>query len=161
MNENEPPRAEDEQPANAASTMDDNAGPSHPSTNDPSSGDGLPAGPVVAVAPIRVESPNRLHDEHPGSRARRVRAERAAVREALAGSKLAPGPWLVRLVRLAPRRLDDDNATSSMKAVRDEVAAWLGVDDRDPRVRFLVEQERAKSYGVRIEVRTASSEARS
>jgi hypothetical protein len=152
MNENEPPKAEDEQRASAASTMDDSARSSLAAPHVPSSGDGAPAGPVVVEVPTRVESPNRLHDEHPGSRARRVRAERAAVREAVAGSKLPPGPWLVRLVRLAPRRLDDDNATASMKAVRDEVAAWLGVDDRDSRVRFVVEQERAKGYAVRIVV---------
>jgi hypothetical protein len=155
MNENEPPRAEDEQRTNVAPTMVDSAGSSLASTHNPPIRSDTPAGPVVVEAPIRVESPNRLHDEHPGSRARRVRGERAAVREALADSKLPPGPWLVRLVRLAPRRLDDDNATASMKAVRDEVAAALGVDDRDSRVRFVVEQERARVYGVRIVVARA------
>jgi hypothetical protein len=58
----------------------------------------------------------------------------------------------VRLVRLAPRRLDDDNATAGMKGARDEVARWLDVDDCDPRVRFVVEQEQAPAYGVRIVV---------
>jgi hypothetical protein len=155
MSENEPPRAEDEQRTSAATTMDDSAGSPLASTHAPPSCTDTAAGPVVAVAPIRVESPNRLHDEHPGSRARRVRGERSAVREALARFKPQAGPWLVRLFRLAPRRLDDDNATASMKAVRDEVAAWLGVDDRDPRVRFVVEQERAKTYAVRIVVARA------
>jgi hypothetical protein len=107
---------------------------------------------VVRVdVPIRVESPNRLHAEHPLSRARRVRKERAAVREALDRFKPPPGPWLVTLVRVAPRRLDDDNAVASMKAPRDATAAWLAVDDRDPRVRFVVEQERG-AYGLRIDV---------
>jgi hypothetical protein len=160
MNENGPPKAEDEQRTSAATTMDDSAGSPLASTGTPPSGTDAPAAPVVVEVPIRVESPNRLHDEHPGSRARRVRGERAAVREALAPLPLPEGPWLVRLFRLAPRRLDDDNATASMKAVRDEVAAWLGVDDRDPRVRFIVEQERAKTYAVRIEVGTMANEVR-
>jgi hypothetical protein len=158
MSENEPPKAEEEPRASAASTMDDDTRSSRPSTHDPPTDTDTTAGPVAVEVPIRVESPNRLHDEHPGSRARRVRAERAAVREALAGSRAPPAPWRVRLIRLAPRRLDDDNATASMKALRDEVAAWLGVDDRDPRVRFVVEQERAKGYAVRIEVGSALAE---
>jgi hypothetical protein len=110
------------------------------------------AGPVVRVeVPIRVQSPNRLHAEHPGDRARRVRRERSAVREALARFDPPPGPWIVYLVRFAPRGLDDDNAVAAMKAVRDEVAKWLDVDDGDARVRFVVGQERGR-YAVRVEV---------
>jgi len=62
----------------------------------------------------------------------------------------------VTLVRLAPRRLDDDNATAAMKGARDETAVWLRVDDGDEaRVRFVVEQERATGYAVRIVVEHA------
>jgi hypothetical protein len=54
-------------------------------------------------------------------------------------------------VRFGPRTLDDDNATASMKAVRDEVASWLRVNDGDrSRVRFVVVQEGAPFYGVGI-----------
>jgi hypothetical protein len=52
-----------------------------------------------------------------------------------------------------------DNATASMKAVRDEVAAWRCVDDRDSRVRFVVEQERANEYGVRSVVEHVKGES--
>lgn len=64
-------------------------------------------------------------------------------------------PCEVRIVRLAPAQLDDDNLARACKAVRDEVAAWLGVDDRDPRVTWVCAQEKAPRgvYGVRILVR--------
>jgi hypothetical protein len=42
----------------------------------------------------------------------------------------------VTLTRISPRELDDDNLASAMKHVRDGVADALGVDDRDPRVRW-------------------------
>jgi hypothetical protein len=63
----------------------------------------------------------------------------------------------VVLTRITPsaRGLDDDNLGSSFKAIRDEVAAWLGIDDRDPRVRWRCEQEKGapKVWAVRIEIR--------
>ena len=111
-------------------------------------------GRVVVEVAIRVQSPNRR--EHYLSRARRVRGERAAVRTALERLAPPPLPWRVTLVRLAPRRLDDDNATAAMKGARDETAVWLRVDDGDEaRVRFVVEQERATGYAVRIVVEHA------
>lgn len=69
------------------------------------------------------------------------------------------GSWLpcvVTLTRIAPRELDDDNLTSSTKSVRDSVADRLGVDDRDPRVRWEYGQERGgvREYAVRVEIRT-------
>jgi hypothetical protein len=114
-------------------------------------------GRVIRVeVPIRVQSPNRLHAEHPLGRARRVRRERAAVRAALDAFRPPTAPWLVTLVRVGPRCIDDDNAVAAMKGVRDEVAKWLGVSDRDPLVRFAVEQERGP-YVARIEVHTTEA----
>lgn len=40
-------------------------------------------------------------------------------------------PLVVTLVRVAPRKLDGDNLQGALKAIRDEVAACLGVDDGD------------------------------
>jgi hypothetical protein len=139
--------------ANAVPTPSDDERPAPASTAAPAEEPDASASRLVRVeVPIRVESPNRLHAEHPGSRARRVRRERSAVREALDPFEPPAGPWLVRLARVAPRRLDDDNAVAAMKGVRDEVASWLRVDDGDSRVRFVVAQERAATYGVRIVV---------
>jgi hypothetical protein len=69
----------------------------------------------------------------------------------LAGS----GPWCVRLTRLssAAKPLDDDAPPGACKAVRDAVAAALGVDDGDARLAFAYAQERRKGpLAVRIEV---------
>jgi hypothetical protein len=82
--------------------------------------------------------------EHWRARARRVKAEREAAAWALHGASRPPLPLLVRLWRIAPSNgLDDDNLAGALKAVRDEVAVFLGVDDRDRRaVRYVYEQRR-------------------
>lgn len=53
-------------------------------------------------------------------------------------------------MRVAPGRLDDDNLARACKAVRDEVAAWLGVDDGDPRISWVTAQEKSSAYATRI-----------
>lgn len=88
--------------------------------------------------------------EHHMARARRVEKERQAVASALyfGGAQLE-----VTLTRIAPSKgLDGDNCVSSLKACRDEVAHWLGIDDGDQRLHFVYEQERGP-WAVRIEVR--------
>lgn len=63
-------------------------------------------------------------------------------------------PLLVRMTRVAPRGLDTDNLGSSLKAIRDGVADWLGRDDGDPLVLWEYEQRRGKprEYAVLIEL---------
>ena len=68
-----------------------------------------------------------------------------------------PGlPLEVELVRVAPRSLDSDNLTSSLKAVRDGVADWLGVDDGDERVRWTYGQRKGKPREYLVEIGVAS-----
>ena len=64
-------------------------------------------------------------------------------------------PCNVRIVRVAPSRLDDDNLARAAKAVRDQLAEWLGVDDRDERVSWSVAQTKGgvREYAVRVIVR--------
>lgn len=108
-----------------------------------------PARVIVEVPGLEPPSPNR-HTHHL-TKARDVRGTREAVRDALAPFTPPPLPCLVALVRFGRRTLDDDNATASMKAVRDEVASWLRVNDGDTsRVRFVVVQEVAPAHGVGI-----------
>lgn len=80
--------------------------------------------------------------EHWAARARRVAKERMMVRLALSVQSRPKLPLLVTLTRCAPRQLDSDNAVGALKAVRDEVAAWLGVDDRDERIEWVVAQSK-------------------
>ena len=58
----------------------------------------------------------------------------------------------VTITRLGPRLFDPDNNVSACKDVVDAVAAWVGVDDRDPRYEWVWRQEKSKSYGVQIKV---------
>jgi hypothetical protein len=95
--------------------------------------------------------------EHWRPKAARVKRERAAVRLVLTSRDAPALPLTVTLVRCSPWLLDDDNAVGAMKAVRDEVAAWLGIDDRDPQVTWRVEQEKCPRVGagtvIRLEAR--------
>lgn len=92
--------------------------------------------------------------EHWGDKAKRARKQRetacmCALAETLFGpvaAALADGsPLVVTITRIAPRQLDDDNLAASGKHVRDGIADALGIDDRDPRVRWRYEQ--AKGIG--------------
>lgn len=96
------------------------------------------------------------------ARHRRVRQEREAValmlRSFLRRLPKAQRPQLpvdVHLVRVSPgtRPMDDDGVVAALKAVRDQVAEELGVDDgRSELLRFTYAGERGP-WGVRIHVR--------
>lgn len=91
---------------------------------------------------------------HWAAKARIVKAERQAV--ALMCKAITPAlvPCAVRLTRTSPGELDDDNLRGALKAVRDELARLLGIDDRDPRVRWFYAQAKGKrgQYAVGVEV---------
>jgi hypothetical protein len=100
---------------------------------------------VIRLAGLRTG--RGLNDrEHWRVRAKRVKAEKdAAAWELARWAEKPPLPCVVTLTRFAPSNgLDDDNLAGSLKGVRDAVAAWLGVDDRDrKRVKYVYEQQRA------------------
>lgn len=112
-----------------------------------------PALPVYVELPLRIESvANRR--EHWAAKARRTKAHRLA---ALAVPE-HPLPCVVTLIRVAPRKLDDDNLASGFKALRDGIADRLGVDDADPRVTWKYGQVRgkAKEYAARVKIEAAA-----
>jgi hypothetical protein len=90
--------------------------------------------------------------EHHFARARRVKAEeRNAVAWILNGKTRPALPVVVTMTRSAPSKgLDGDNLAGSLKAVRDQVAQWLGVDDADQRVTWKYGQCRGP-WGVEVE----------
>lgn len=101
--------------------------------------------------PLRIESTLNKR-EHWGKRAQRTKLHRFAS----IAVQPHPLPCVVRVVRIAPRKLDShDNLRAGCKALVDGIAKRLGVDDADPRVRWEYDQERgrAKEYAVRIEIR--------
>ena len=95
--------------------------------------------------------------EHWAERHKRRSAQRGLVAWSfkLSSEKPPPLPVVVTLTRISPRMLDvGDNLNSSMKAVRDEVAKQLGIDDADPRVTWFYEQRKGdpKKQAVEIEI---------
>lgn len=64
------------------------------------------------------------------------------------------GAIVVRIVRVAPHRLDGDNLEAAFKRVRDGVARCLEVDDRHQSVEYVIDDERGavREYAVRFEV---------
>lgn len=91
--------------------------------------------------------------EHHMARARRVKKEREAVMWMTNGKTPPAVPCIVTLTRVGPTSgLDLDNLQSSQKAVRDQIAQWLGIDDRDLRVTWKYDQRREKAWGVEVVV---------
>lgn len=105
----------------------------------------------MILVPIKTVSSLNAR-EHFAVRAKRVRAERQGVAWLLKGQQRPPIPCSVRLTRVAPSSgVDDDNLVGALKGVRDEIAAWLGIDDRHSKqVRYVYDQARGP-WGVRIE----------
>jgi len=118
---------------------------------------------VTVRLPVRLASAANLR-EHWAAKARRVKHERAAfslavrakVSARLCADVRALG-GVVLLTRVAPRRLDDDNLRGAFKAARDAVAAVLGVDDGDPRVRWAYDQRREGVGVYAVEVAIAAN----
>lgn len=127
---------------------------------------------IFVTIPLKTVSEANSH-EHWRARQKRAKGQRDAAGLFVLGESqrrngyhsswiLNGGPegtrlhnLVVTITRLSARQLDSDNLASSQKHVRDGVADALGIDDRDPRVRWEYAQEKAKGFAVRIEIRRA------
>lgn len=116
-----------------------------------------PSGPdrVIVTLPLRlVNSANTR--EHWGKRAKRTKGERVAVWVMLRHESICESThYGVTITRIAPRAFDSDGMAISAKGVRDEVAAWLGMDDApDSGIAWEYAQRKGepKQYAVEIEV---------
>lgn len=118
----------------------------------------LVARTIVLRVPVKLESEaNRrgawfVHDGRRKKQRAAVFSLAAPLQHVL---KLPQGTKLVvTITRIAPRFLDTDNLASSAKAVRDEVAACLGVSDgpRGPVEWRYGQRSEGKAYGVLVEV---------
>lgn len=114
----------------------------------------------MITVPIRTGR-GQNQREHHFVRAKRVRAEREAVAWLLKGQRKPALPCRVTLTRVSPAKgklLDDDNCSGALKAARDQVAEWLGVDDGDKqRVAYAYAQKRG-AWAVEIEFSPMESE---
>lgn len=112
---------------------------------------------ILLELPIRTVSENNYR-EHWAKRHRRRKQQRLAAAKGVApalGSIPGRGDIKVRLTRISPRKLDDDNLQGALKGVRDGVADAFGIDDGpDTRLKWFYLQEKGERIGVRIEIRT-------
>lgn len=92
--------------------------------------------------------------EHWRERDRRVKNERQSVAWALVGAPRPKMPCVLLITRKSPGNgMDDDNLGQACKAVRDQIAQWLGVNDKLREiVRYTYAQEMRVEWGVRVEV---------
>lgn len=107
---------------------------------------------VAFLVPIRT-APGQNVRENRGRRIVRVQAERGAV--ALCWPKFpVPLPCTVQLTRISPGQPLDpkENLPASLKAVVDELARLIGVDDADPRVTWLPDKQERGEWGVWVEI---------
>lgn len=116
-------------------------------------------GGFVIVLPIVLVSEANMR-EHPGARSSRAKAQREAVKLALAAylgdcTKLvARGPIDITITRLSTHPLDDDNLAGSCKRLRDGIAEAFGVNDRRREViAYFTAQERSPKWGARLWIR--------
>jgi hypothetical protein len=105
---------------------------------------------------LRVVSEANLRDSWP-ARFRRKRAQQFEVhaewKRNARGVKITL-PCVVRLTRIGPQRLDDDNLGSAFKGVRDQIAKEIGVDDGSDRIKFEYAQLAVgkRMYGVQVQI---------
>jgi hypothetical protein len=124
---------------------------------------------LSCTIPIRTVSVLNVR-EHWTKRARRTKEHRtlthAMLRSHGKASDVYRSSWPLRfaitLTRMGGRKLDDDNLRAALKACRDGVADWLGIDDGDERLTWVYRQEPKKRKmppGVRVEI-VATADAR-
>jgi hypothetical protein len=118
-------------------------------------------GRVEVFVPIRLQSEANQRDNH-FAKARRVKRQREAVSLVMGATALPALPATVTLTRIVGkggRLYDDDNAVSSMKAVRDAIAALYGVNDGGTVIHWEKPgQERGPEFGVRIVIESVPAQ---
>lgn len=111
---------------------------------------------------VEVEFPMALKNplnarEHWGAKAKRAKKQRDATLWALKAERvhdklpLVRWPLVVTLTRIYTGRMgrmDDDGLSAAFKWTRDSIAAYIGVDDADPRITFRCEQLRGPKGAV-------------
>lgn len=115
--------------------------------------------PICFAIALRVGTGLNAREHH-HVRAERVKAERMATAAAFRAhvplhrqADAWTRPLLVTLTRVGPRKVDDDGATGGLKAVRDEIAELLGLDDGDrARIRFKYGDPEIGPFAVRVEI---------
>ena len=119
-------------------------------------------GVVTVALPLRLLNPLNGSHRHWAVKAKARSQLRGAVLLALRPRvRDVTLPVQVTITRIAKSAgLDPhDGLPASAKPVVDAVAEALGVDDRDPRVRWAYAQRRGKGYGCEIRIEPADEAA--
>ncbi len=77
--------------------------------------------------------------------------QRLATKLCLHSAVIPPGPLVVIITRIGPRKLDDDNLASACKYVRDQIAEKVGVDDGSSFYTWVYKQRTGK-YEVEVSI---------
>lgn len=127
-----------------------------------------PGHAITFTVPIRTVSPLNVR-EHWRVRHARVQREGLATILALPRRSLTEHgvaiPVVVQMTRIAPKRnriKDSDALPGSLKAIRDQVALTLGVDDADlllekPPIIWAPPRQEVGPWGVRVEIASIPS----
>lgn len=109
---------------------------------------------------LRIELPIRLYPEsnareHWAKRHRRRKKQREDLRPFLNVKRKPRLPVDIFLTRIAPRKMDEhDGLPMSFKAIVDEIADWLGIDDGSGQILVHYDQRKGKpkQHGVIVEI---------
>lgn len=111
---------------------------------------------MKVVIPIKLPSLTNQRLNWKGL-ARQKKDQRYATGLCLYGHSIPRPPWTVTITRVGPRKLDDDNLAAACKAVRDEIAAFVGVDDGSDLYSWVYRQRKGV-YSVEVEITSADRE---
>lgn len=97
--------------------------------------------------------------EHWTKRAKRHKLQKNWIKAAFQSEEIVfPQIVHIKMIRISPRFLDDDNLVSAFKHIRDAIASQLrpnkapGQADNDKDITWQYAQEKGKSQMVRIEI---------
>ncbi len=116
---------------------------------------------IQLTIPFRLQSEGNISDHWTMKRKRKLKYQQAVAYSLRTMDKRPDLPCTVKLIRIAPRKLDDDdNLRTAFKAIKDCIADYLipglapGRADGDERIKWEYHQEKgnAKEYAIRIEI---------
>lgn len=87
-------------------------------------------------------TPNEVRRWHWSKTRKAVAKCRSSVAQVLSQQDKLELPVKVTMIRCSCGTLDSDGAIGAMKSVRDEIAKWLGVDDSNPGIEWIVLQHK-------------------
>lgn len=96
----------------------------------------------VLIDCLRIESEANRREHWRKAASRKAHHRQTARLFMQAHARPQNTPISIKLTRIAPRVLDDDNLASGFKAARDGVADWLGIDDGDKRLSWSYDQRK-------------------